>query len=148
MKTQARLLCTLAWILAAVVQLMLVAQRPQKVVVMGTDLSHENTMVLVHGLGFIACGLLLTVAGYIWKMWSSLLVVASSALYLVHWFPFRSAYQYGIVATFKARALLGMNPGYQLSFFTRDVVLPIAFVVALVFVTLGIRRQSKSPVQT
>jgi hypothetical protein len=126
----------------------LLAESPAKVVVLGTDLSHENAMVLIHGLGFISCGILLTAAGYVWKRWSALLLVASSALYLVHWFPFRSAYKYGLVATFKTRALLGMNPGYRLSFITRDIVLPIAFIAVIVILALGTRRRLSSPMPT
>ena len=64
----------------------------------GTDVSHDNTMVLVRGLVFIACGLLLATASYMWKRRYSLLVGASSVLYLVSWFPFRSAYQHGLIA--------------------------------------------------
>lgn len=148
MKSLARPVSAFAWGLAAIVQLVLVAQRPEKVVVFGTDVSHDNTMVLVHGLVFIACGLLLAIASYIWKRWSSLLVGASSVLYLVSWFPFRSAYQHGLIATFNARFVVGMNPGYRLPFITRDIVLPIAFVLAFVLVMLEMRRRSPSPVRT
>jgi len=36
--------------------------------------------------------------------------------------------------------LVGSNPGLRLSFITRDIVLPTAFVVAIVFAVLELRR--------
>jgi hypothetical protein len=136
--------------LAVVAQLIFVVNVPDKIEISGIDLSHANSMVLVRQAIFIGCGLMLAIAAYFTKRWSSLLVVGSSMLYLVHWFPFQSAYKYGLITVYKTMFLIGSNPGLRLSFFTRDVILPIAFITSIVFVVLEMRRSRKAlvPVET
>jgi hypothetical protein len=148
MKASAKLICLLAWVLAAVVQSIFVASVPDKIVISGVDISHANHMVLVHQALFIGFGFALAAAAYFAKRWTFVFVVASSALYLVHWFPFQSIKKYGLVAVSKGMMVVGSNPGLRLTFVTRDIILPIAFVVAIAFVALAIHRQTPSAVQT
>jgi hypothetical protein len=139
-KITGRLVCLFAWILAAVMQIIVVASAPNRAVAFGVDISKANTIVFRYQTLFIAVGLALALASCVFKRWSSLLVIAASALYLVHWFPLRSVLTYGFAAPLKAMYLIGDNAGLRLSFFTRDVALPIAFVVAIVLVVLEVRR--------
>jgi hypothetical protein len=147
-KGPSRLVCLLAWILAAVVQAIFVASLPEKMTISGVDITHANHVVLVHQAFFIGCGLVLAVAAYAAKRWGLLFVVASSVLYLAHWFPFQSVHKYGLIAAYKTMVLVGSSPGLRLSSITRDVILPIAFLAAIALVALEMRGPTPSTAQT
>jgi len=140
MKSLARHVCVFAWVLAAVVQLILVTRAPDTLVISGADIAHENTMVLIHQLIFISFGLLVALAAYFSKKWGAYLVVISAALYLTRWFPLQSIYKYGLSAVAKSMFLIGSNPGVRLSYITGNIVLPILFIASIAFVVLGARR--------
>jgi len=135
-----RLLCLIAWAVAAAVQLIVVLRTPGTIIVSGVDISHENNMVLAHQAIFIGCGLALSVAAFVRRGWAAFLVVTSAAMYLIHWFPFQPVYKYGLTAVAKSMFILGSNPILQLSSVTRDVILPIAFIVVIVLTVLEMRR--------
>lgn len=143
--TSGRVICVSAWILAAVAQIAIIASAPDKIVVSGVDLSQANALVLQHQLIFIGVGLVLAVASYWARSWSPLFVIASSALYLIHWIPFKSLYDYGMVATLNTKWVIGSIPGLRWSSALRDVALPIAFTASIAFEVLEIRRK-RSPV--
>ena len=135
-----RLVCLLAWSLAAVAQIVFVASVPDKIVITGLDVSHANHVALMHQALFIGTGLILAVMSYLWKKWATLFVIISSALYLAHWFPYHSVRQFGLLATYRAMFVIGSNEGLRLSFVIRDIVLPVAFIASIVFVLLEMRR--------
>lgn len=135
-----RILCLVAWILAAIVQLIVVSGMPDRLVISGIDLSDANRTALLHGAFFIGCGLMLASGAFIPRRWTWLLALLSAVLYLVHWFPFQSVKTYGLVTVFKGMFLIGWNPGLRLSFVTRDIVLPIAFVTSIALLLFGRRR--------
>jgi hypothetical protein len=140
MKLSARLICVLAWVFAGVVQLVFVLQVPDKIVIAGTDLSQANAMVRMHQAVFIGIGLLVAALGYVVKKWSSWLVIVSSALYLVHWFPLQSVQKYGLIAVSKNMWMVGSTPGLTLTSVARDAVLPIMFCASIVLALLEMRR--------
>jgi hypothetical protein len=140
-KFPGRLVCVSAWSLAAVAQTVIILSAPQSIIVSGVDLGPANAIVQRHQLIFIGVGLALAVVGYWGKKWAPPFVIVSSALYLIHWFPFKFIYDYGLAATFNTKLVLGSIPGLRWSSFIRDIVLPIAFATSIVFVLLEMRRE-------
>jgi hypothetical protein len=126
--------CLLAWVLAAAAQLAFVVSVPERIVISGIDVTEANSLVLGHQAIFIAIGLLIAIAGHFVKRWSPFLVVAAAAFYLLHWFPFRAVSTYGVLPVAKAMFLVGSSTGLQLLSITRDLVLPLAFVLSIVLV--------------
>jgi hypothetical protein len=106
----------------------------QRVIIGGADLSAQSSAVLRHGAILLAIGLLISVGSFFWKRRASVLVIASSALYLLHLFPFYLIFKYGPAATFRAMWLTGSIPGLRMTALTRDAVLPAAFITAIVLV--------------
>jgi hypothetical protein len=127
-----RWLCLLAWLTAVVVQTVFVTINGTKVVIGGIDFTAQNTAILRHGAIFLAIGFLITVASFFWRRWASVLVIASSTLYILHWFPLHSVLSYGPAATFRGMWLVGSIPGLRMTAVTRDIVLPAAFIVTIV----------------
>jgi hypothetical protein len=135
-----RLLFLLAWLLAAVVQLVVITRAPDTLVISGVDIARENAAVLQHQLIVVGFGIALAVGAFMSRKWGLHLVIATSVIYIVHWFPFQSVYKAGPIAVAKAMLLLGSNPGLRLPFVTRDVVLPIVFCASIVFAVLELHR--------
>lgn len=140
MKLTGRLVCILAWLLMAIVQTIVVAGAPDRIVAFGNDITQATTAAIHSGAIFIAFGLTLALSSYVFKRWSPIVVIAASALYLLHWFPLYLVFKHGLIDPFRLKYLIGWNPGLRLSFLTRDVVLPVAFVIALVLAVLEVKR--------
>jgi len=140
MKTSVAVVCLAAWLLAAIALLVFILGLPAKTVVSGIDVSHAANMLLVQQAIFIAVGLASAIWAWANRKWRLLLVVASSLLYLLHWFPWRAVSKVGLIATAKSMYLLGSTPGLQFISLIRDVVLPIAFAAAFILAILETRR--------
>src|SRR5215831_5292465 len=121
MKHSARLYCLIAWVLATIVEIVFISSLPSKIIISGIDLSEASTSVTAHQVLLILLGLLIAVFAYVWKKRSSFFVIISSALYLLHWFPYGSIQKYGLVVTFNTMWSIGSNPGLRLTAITRDV---------------------------
>jgi hypothetical protein len=132
-KVSAAVICTAAWTLAAITQLVFVLGLPTgKVVAFGVDISQETHMSLVEQAVYIAVGLALALAACVSRRWRFPLLIGSSLFYLAHWFPWRLLGRYGIVATVKSMYLIGSITGLRFTSFVRDVVLPLAFAAVII----------------
>ena len=139
-----RTLFLLAWLLAAVVQLIFIAHAPKTLVLSGVDYAHANNIMLLRQFILICFGIGLGVVAHFAGKWGPLIIVVSSALYLIQWFPFRSVYMVGPIAVAKSMFLLGSNQSYVLTSITGDIVLPIIFLSCIVFAALEMRRNRRT----
>lgn len=134
MRSVARSLCLTGWIVAVAVALFYVYSAPQKLVVSGVDLSQVNSMAKLYQLLFTALGLLIVILSYVLRRWGAPLILVASALYLVRWFPYQQIAKYGLIAVAKSMWTVGSIPGLRLTFAVRDIILPILFLLSIVFV--------------
>ena len=142
MKATSTLICLAAWTLAAVAQLIFFLNLPGgRVSAFGVDLSHARDMSLMGQGIYIACGLVSAIAASLIKKWRFSLVIVSSLFYLLHWFPWRVVGQYGLPAVAKSMYVIGSTPGLRFTSIIRDMVLPIAFAVAIAFAASEKRKQ-------
>ena len=132
MKATGTLICLGGWVLAAAAQLAFTLSVPLgKVVAFGVDLTHVRDMSLMHAAVYITCGLILAIAAILAKKWRFPLVVIASLFYLLHWFPWRMVGKYGFTAVAHSKYLAGSIPSLRFISVIRDIVLPIAFTVAI-----------------
>ena len=101
-----RLIFLLAWILAAVVQIVEFAYSPKTIVIAGVDESHAIAVGLLHQWVFIGLGIVVAVVAYRAGRRGPIIVIFASIVYLLQWFPFRSVYKAGLVAVAKSMFLI------------------------------------------
>lgn len=144
MSLSVRLVCLLAWMEVAVRHTINLATASAHVVVFGVDVIHQSLDIRLHQTVLVALGLCLAISAWVFRGWSKALVVASSALFLVSWFPWRSVGKYGIIQTFRVIWVIDTTPDFSLAYFVRDAVLPVAFVTCIALVVLEMRRSRMS----
>jgi hypothetical protein len=134
-------ICLTAWALAAAAQIGFVASLSGRVASQAADL-------LVQQFVFIAIGLILAVTAYAYKRWRAALVTGASALYLLHWFPWKSVSKVGPVATGESMLALASTPSLRLMFLLRDVILPVAFIIAIAFAVVQMSQRRAGTIAT
>ena len=139
MRYAGRVVCLIAWILAICVQLV-VTSDSTPLIVDGVDYTWAQAEIRLHGALLLGIGVAIALLAFIRKPWYWIPAILSPALYLLHWFPFESVSKYGFAAVFEGMAVVGSNPGLRLAFVTRDIILPIAFVLSIVLTLLARRR--------
>jgi len=121
-----------AWCVVALGQVAIFVQVPAHVVVFGVDVTRETKLNELHQTLWIAMGIALVLWSLWVSRWGTLLVVLSSAIYLVNWLPLHSIVTNGLGATARMTWIVGSTPGIRLTYLLWNVLLPIAFAVAVV----------------
>jgi hypothetical protein len=137
-------ICLGAWILAAVAQLLVMLSLPDKVSAFGVDVTHASHALLVKQLLFVVFGIALASWALASTRFRWRLVVLSSLLYLLHWFPWRLATNVGLLASVKAIYQSALVPLEVVSFI-RDIALPLIFVAVIAMVIAQAREVPVNP---
>lgn len=141
-KRTAVYICLGGWILAAVAQLLVMLNLPDKVSAFGVDVTHASHALLVKQLLFVVFGLALASWALASARFRWPLAIISSLLYLLHWFPWRLAANVGLLASVKAIYQSAFAP-LEVVPFIRDIALPLIFIAAIAMV---IAQARKAPV--
>ena len=131
MRRFAAFLCLAAWALAAVAQLAVMLQTPDKVVAFGVDVTHASHALLIRQLLLIAAGLGVAVMACVIPRFRLSLLVIASLLYLLPWIPWRLLLTLGPASVVKTLYLFASTPELQLLSIIRDFVLPITFLATI-----------------
>src|ERR1700741_5368452 len=135
-------MCFAGWILAGVAQLLVMVNLPDKVAAFGVDVTRASHALLVKQLLFVAFGLATASWALASARFRSPLVLLSSLLYLIHWFPWRLAANVGLLASVNAIYQSAFAP-LRIVSFIRDLVLPLLFVAVIALAAMQARRASQ-----
>jgi hypothetical protein len=128
----ARWLCLAAWTLACVLQLYYTVQTQDNVLLGNVDVTHSVRVGQAYSFAWHLFGLLsATAAFFIRGKWRVVLLLISPLLYLVVWYAHGSVRRLGFVSGYRMNWYGASLLHYEVGFFIRDVILPIAFVAVV-----------------
>jgi hypothetical protein len=127
-----RQLCLAGWVLALAVELWYAAQFPPKVVLMGSDVTHDQAIQIAHQFVWILVGLLCAGAAIFISKWRFVGPLIASLIYFI-WRYGAGTIRHGLMTDYRMKWAAASGLHYEVTFLVQDVLLPILFLVVIVF---------------
>ena len=127
-----RTVCVAAWSLACVLEFYYIftAGIPHQVLLGNIDVTHSVRVGQAQGIIWHLIGLASAILAFKFRSnWGSAILLISSLTYLIVWYFHGSIRRLGIVNGYRMHWYGASLLHYEVSFFIRDVILPITFIV-------------------
>jgi hypothetical protein len=138
-----RLLCLAGWVFALFVEILYAAQFPPRVVLMGSDVTHDQAIQIAYQFVWILAGLLCAGAAMFASKWRYAGPLIAALIYFI-WRYGAGTIRHGLMTDYRMKWAAASGLHYELTFFVQDVLLPILFLVVIAFTLREIFAHSAS----